>query len=205
MNLVKPTRPVRDPGEFTRQFQWFDHETVEQPDGRLAQFSYDSKKPEEGWQFACWKDRYGFTLLEGDDQTGEFAQLLLDSTPEKRAERQRAEALRRAKADPKLVREVGDFSKFVLPVIANCTAAPISDLLAVQPLSTPKSTPKSTPLMALEFSDGLRGRPKPPPVGPDELLHSYEYGGVLSERGGWFVTHRDHPDRVLRYRLNYLS
>jgi hypothetical protein len=35
-------------------------------------------------------------------------------------------------------------------------------------------------------------------VGPDEELWAYKYGGVLSMRSGWYVTHLSNPYRILR-------
>lgn len=44
-----------------------------------------------------------------------------------------------------------------------------------------------------------------PVVGDNEVLHPYEYGGMLAERGGWFVTNKNDPCRVLRYRQDWMS
>jgi len=39
----------------------------------------------------------------------------------------------------------------------------------------------------------------------DEVLHKYEYGGILSMRGGWYITHKDHPTLILFSKNTRLS
>jgi hypothetical protein len=45
-----------------------DHETILQPDGRIAVFEYDSDKNKEGWVFAGWKDAHDFGIWGNDDR-----------------------------------------------------------------------------------------------------------------------------------------
>lgn len=39
----------------------------------------------------------------------------------------------------------------------------------------------------------------------DEQLHCYEYGGVMSKRGGFYITPRDNPNKVLRVKGVWMS
>ncbi len=206
-DLRQPNRQPRL-NPFAHGIRHYDYEEVEQSNGLLAQFTWDSSKPEEGWQFNCWRDQQRFILLQGNAQVGEFAQLLLDSTPEKNAareeERRKKEQERRAKLPKETPeQEVGRWKKFMVPVMTRVQDAPVlSDLVSVQPMARPST--HFTPLQAV-FTGELRGKPPRPVCGPDEELHQYVYGGVSAERGGWFVTSKSDPGRVLRYRMDWLS
>lgn len=141
MKLTLPIRAPRDEPSL-KDYQHFDHETVTQDDGRRAQFTWDSQEADKGWQFSCWRDEQNFILLEGENQVGELARLLLDSTLAKNRERHEAWLEREAKR-PKLSPEeqLINFSKFMLPIIAN--VAPdliIGDILSVQPMAESEST-----------------------------------------------------------------
>lgn len=76
--------PIREPrNEPNLAFgNYWDHEVVKQENGRLAAFSWQSAERAKGWQFMHWQDAQGFVLLEGDQQTNETAQMLLNSVCE---------------------------------------------------------------------------------------------------------------------------
>ena len=42
-------------------------------------------------------------------------------------------------------------------------------------------------------------------VADDEELHAYVYGGVLSQRGGWFVVKKNNPNRIIKSKQTWLS
>ncbi len=42
-------------------------------------------------------------------------------------------------------------------------------------------------------------------IADDEELHAYEYGGTLSQRGGWFVVSIFDPYKILRSKQTWLS
>ncbi len=154
--------------------------------------------------------------LRGADQVGELARLLLDSTPERNAARRRAE--REAREEVALARRAGgepeaplfSFDRFVMPVIASCAADSIMDhLVGIQPMCSPAGAPviKFEVVHAGQLErerDGYEAALRAM-LAPGEELHAYRYGGVLPERGGYFVTHRDAPDRVLRYVQTMMS
>lgn len=194
-----PARPLRnEPSLESPDYPYYDHEAVVQADGRIAAFSGHSHAREKGWQFAGWKDAQGFWILEGDEQIGELAQRLLDSTEEKNQARHEAWLAAEAKR-PKPAPV--DFGKFTFPLITVAMPAPIlADLVAVQPMALPSN---SKPVF--EFVAGPYVPPPPPTVADGETLHAYKYGGVLSERGGWFVTKKGDLTRVLRYRQDMMS
>lgn len=270
MNLPDPStlrRPDRDPrpNPHAMGLRHRDFAEVPQANGLAAQFEWDSENPTAGWQFACWRDSQRFILLLGADQTGEFARLLLDSTQERRREREEAERRRettkyfesigftvewdstgtlytlrlgddamvvdsskislgalidkmvRDEIDAPLVmvtavcreedRKRSAFGQFTMPVIKSVMAgAPIlTDLVSVQPMSAPPMSGKTLFKLEAVSAGPLLGKKPTPTCGPDEELHEYVYGGVLSERGGWFVTPKGDRTRVLRYRMDWLS
>lgn len=80
--MIFPSRPHREVPEYIRKGNYttfYDHENVVQEDGRIVQFNWSLGEEEKGWQFACYRDKYDFRIFEGDEQTGEFAQLLIKS------------------------------------------------------------------------------------------------------------------------------
>jgi len=42
-------------------------------------------------------------------------------------------------------------------------------------------------------------------VAEDEELHAYVYGGILSERGGWFVVKKNDPNKIIRSTQTWMS
>ncbi len=196
-----PERPLRyEPSLESHDYPYYDQATVVQEDGRIAAFVGNSHERAKGWVFCGWMDSQGFWILEGERQTDKFAQTLLDSTDEKNKARHEArlEAERqRVKKSPK--ESAIDFSKFAMPAIANVAPGGVlTDLVSVQPMKAPTAS-----VFKLEF--GPYVPPPPPTVGHDEDLHAYRYGGILSERGGWFVTKKGDLTRVLRYRQDMMS
>jgi len=45
----------------------------------------------------------------------------------------------------------------------------------------------------------------PVKVADDEEIHAYVYGGVLSQRGGWFVVKKNNPNKIIRSKQTWLS
>lgn len=139
----------------------------------------------------------GFMPLVGDDQCGEFAQLLLASD----------RSLPRPPPPP-----LPDFSQpFHFPVIANLGPLPelnLADIVSVQPMTAPP-----TGMMRLEFITAEESKAMhdaelaayTADLGEGEVLREFEFGGILSMRGGYFVTHKDRPNLVLRYAVTRMS
>ncbi len=207
MTLKLPSRPIRtEPSLEGHGYPYYDHQTVLQEDGRIASFSGSSDARDKGWVFQGWKDAQHFWILEGDDQIGSHAQTLLDSTEAKNQARHEAWLAEEAKR-PKLTPEqqLDGFRAFVFPVIESAMAnVPIlASLVGVQPMSAP--TGELAEVLKLEIRDHTYVPPPDPTVADDEELHAYKYGGVLSERGGWFVTKKGDLTRVLRYRQDWMS
>ena len=42
-------------------------------------------------------------------------------------------------------------------------------------------------------------------IADDEEIHAYVYGGILAERGGWFVVKKDNPNKIIRSKQTWLS
>ena len=42
-------------------------------------------------------------------------------------------------------------------------------------------------------------------IAEDEEIHAYVYGGILSERGGWFIVKKNDPKRIIRSIQTWLS
>jgi len=42
-------------------------------------------------------------------------------------------------------------------------------------------------------------------IADDESIHAYKYGGVLSERGGWFIVKKNEPNKIIRSKQTWLS
>jgi len=42
-------------------------------------------------------------------------------------------------------------------------------------------------------------------IADDESIHPYEYGGPLSERGGWFIVKKDEPNKIIRSKQTWMS
>lgn len=42
-------------------------------------------------------------------------------------------------------------------------------------------------------------------LGEDEVLHKYEHGGVMSMRGGWYITQKDHPALIILVKQTRMS
>jgi hypothetical protein len=42
-------------------------------------------------------------------------------------------------------------------------------------------------------------------IADDEEIHAYVYGGVLSQRGGWFVVKKAQPYKIIRSKMTWLS
>lgn len=80
----------------------------------------------------------------------------------------------------------------------------LDSFVGVQSMSAPARRELAEALK-LEIKDYTYTPPPPPTVTDDEELHVYKYGGVLSERGGWFVTKKGDLTHVLRYRQDWMS
>lgn len=76
--MILPSRPPRNEPTL-EAYNYYDHEKVVQEDGRIAAFSFQSKKRNEGWKFVGYQDKHGFHIWEEKDRVTAYAQLLLDS------------------------------------------------------------------------------------------------------------------------------
>jgi hypothetical protein len=140
-----PDRPPRNE-PYLEKYNYYDHETAVQEDGKIALFSFESKKRKKGWVFSCYVDEYGFKIWEEEDRFARWddkwtiEQLLLCSRGKK-------------------------YSLHYPP-------------------------------------DDLNKDFK---LGEDEELWPYSYGGILSGRGGWYITKKDNPMKVIRSIQTWLS
>lgn len=88
-------------------------------------------------------------------------------------------------------------------------APSLTEVMSVQPMTSPISVPvipmtiltkemvedrkkKELQIMSEGLQDG-------------EILKEYEFGGWLSMRGGYFVVHKDEPNKILRYYQTRMS
>ena len=139
-----PTREPRNEPTLEK-YNYYDHESVEQEDGRFASFIFENDKRKEGWRFQGYEDKFGFRIWEEKDHEARwddkftYEQVLLDSN------------------DP-------------------------------------------DPYHSLKESFGPDFR-----VADDEEIRAYVYGGVLSQRGGWFVVKKNQPYHIIRSIQTWLS
>lgn len=42
-------------------------------------------------------------------------------------------------------------------------------------------------------------------IDDDEEIHNYEYGGILSKRGGVFITKKNNPFKIIKYQGLWMS
>lgn len=130
-----PLRPIRE-NKFSLGLPYYDHEVIEQYDGKLANFSIRSDELDKGWVFNYFEDEFGFRIVQ-PDETEKFDIVLKSEIP------------------------VGKRAIFLR-----------NEMAAVQ---------------------------------GNEQLHCYEYGGVLSKRGGFYITPRDNSNKVLRVKGVWMS
>lgn len=143
--MKTPTRPIRTVDPFTSNYDYYDHETVEQDDGTLATFSISNHTQEKGWVFQNMVDKYGFMLWEDKDRQ-------------------------------KMWNDKITIEQFLL--LSKCE----SSHYTIQECFGP----------AFKISN-------------DEFIYPYEYGGVLSGRGGWFVVKKNEPNKIIRSKQIWLS
>jgi hypothetical protein len=70
MSQIAISYPTRQPRHepSLEEYNYYDHEIVIQPDGRMAKFSFQSKQRDLGWQFDYYEDVDGFRIwTEKDD------------------------------------------------------------------------------------------------------------------------------------------
>jgi len=138
--MIFPTRPPRNEPSLEK-YNYYDHEKVVQEDGRIAAFTWESKRKVDGWRFTGYKDKHNFDIWSDEDRIRQYyhgytvQQLLLDSKKE-----------------------------------------------MLDPFEA--------------ISEGIK---------PEEAGYKYEYGGMLSGRGGIFVVNRKEPNKIIRARMDWMS
>ena len=207
--MKTPARPPRNEPTLEK-YTYYDSEVVVQPSGERAAFTWSSNKKELGWVFDHWEDEAGFVLLPLKERDDKFAQLLIDSEcdDERRSIKHPPEP---KKPSMPVEEQLGKFDKWIFPAIKNMAPGEdiISALVSVQPMTAPTDAVIHfmTPAEVAESDNrekawlDLINRL----LKPHEVLKQYVYGGILSERGGYFVVNECDPTKVLRYRQTWLS
>ena len=137
IDMIYPTRKIREVGEFTAKFNYYDNEKVVQEDGKIAVFTISRDTQNDGWKFDHYIDHRGFMVWTKEDHDLRW--------------------------DDKLT-----YEQLLL--------------ISEKPYNANDVKYELTPNFALE---------------ENEVLHKYEYGGIMSMRGGWYITHKDHPPLIL--------
>ena len=82
MKMKKPNRKPRNEPSLEK-YTYYDHENVVQDDGiTIINFTWNNKEKDKGWQFSHFEDSHGFRLLSIEEQTDDYAQLLMSSSKE---------------------------------------------------------------------------------------------------------------------------
>ncbi|MCX6654472.1 MAG: hypothetical protein NTY03_05045 [Candidatus Bathyarchaeota archaeon] len=68
MDMTLPSRPPKKRESYHLGLSYNDHESVVQPDGRIAVFEFSSAKKAKGWVFAGWKDAHDFGIWDNNDR-----------------------------------------------------------------------------------------------------------------------------------------
>lgn len=144
-----------------------------------------------------------WNILTGDEQIGEQAQTILDA--EITSWNPTATAMPESTWVPQLPKD-SDFSALKFPVAKVVDAPVIHRLVSVEPVEESDSK-----VFYLDISKDLEAEITAEynyyakDIVNGEVMKRFVYGGVLSQRGGYFVVHKDHPDRVLRYAQIWMS
>jgi hypothetical protein len=137
--MICPTRPIRTVDAFTSKYNYYDHETVIQEDGRIAKFTITNHTRDKGWIFQGYEDKYGFCIWDDEDRSAKWDNTLT--------------------MEMHLLRSVRE-------------SVNVNDVIH-------------------EFGNNFS-------LNENELLLSYEYGGIMSQRGGYLIVHKDNPTKILR-------
>lgn len=87
MDMVLPSRPPRNEPSLEK-YNYYDHETALQPDGRIAAFEFEAHKRKDGWKFVGYQDVNRFHIWTEKDRARMWddkitiEQLLLESKGE---------------------------------------------------------------------------------------------------------------------------
>jgi len=141
----------------------------------------------------------GWVVLNGENQFGEEAKRIVESDT----------SLPRAPIKPQPPIDWEKLSTFVSPVVRkNFPELIQKDFVSVQPMALPTGAVFEFDFITAEES-ALRKKKSWDKMGEGlqegEILKQYMYGGCLSERGGWFVVHKDTPHLVRRYCQTWMS
>lgn len=139
-----------------------------------------------------------FIKLKGEEQFGFFAQLLIRSDASLPKEELKV-GLEQERILP---------THIVFPLIKSMEDMPIlADIFATQTMADPDI---AIPIEILSEEESKRRSQEEfdfysVDLAEGEDLKRYVYGGFLSERGGFYVIHKDRPDLVLRYAQTWMS
>jgi hypothetical protein len=140
-----------------------------------------------------------WVVLTGEDQFGDEAKRILEGDTSRP----------RAPIKPQPPIDWGNLSKFSMPVIKQLAPDTVlKDLVSVQPMDLPLDPAFKFTFVTTEESARRKKESRDKmseELQEGEILKQYMYGGCLSERGGWFVVHKDTPYLVRRYRPTWMS
>lgn len=143
-------------------------------------------------------------VLTGEEQCDEHAQRILNSDTSLPPPPPSIKA-------PSPEVQLENWKTFVMPLVGKvCPELPIlTDIVSIHPLSMPSSSSlfkfehiteeeskRRRQAVLDKMNEGLQ---------EGEILKKYCYGGMLAERGGWFVIHKDTPHLVRRYCQTRMS
>jgi hypothetical protein len=210
--VIVPTKELPGP----RNWSFREVEKIPQEDGQIAVFFFDSEKPDLGWMFDHLEDKWGFIQIRNEGK-GDFAKLLLESEcdADRKLKSTGKHHLRPAKDPEPISAEERErrWSQFAFPIIIKNIAPGdyiMGSFLSVQPMTGPIPAEFTIPFRVVTEDESRAEKISEleyfnQALGPDELLKQYVYGGILAERGGYFIVHKDRPDQALRYQQTWLS
>ena len=101
-------------------------------------------------------------------------------------------------------------AEWIAPLVKGKNMPVLTDIVSVQPMSVPsnqvfhfdhESYTKEDRAQELQDEwDGIAAT-----LLSGEVLHKYKYGGILAERGGYYTTTKDDPNKVLRFVQTLIS
>lgn len=140
-----------------------------------------------------------WVTLEGDDQCGEHARLMLESDT----------SLPKPPVPEFPPPDPEKWKNFAVPVInVSWPIIDVFDIVRVQPM-----TASCSEIIKWDFVDENESARRQEATMAElrkelqegEILKSYCYGEILAERGGWFIVHKDTPHLVRRYCQTWMS
>lgn len=73
-----PNRSPRKTPIGCEGMNYYDHEDVVQPDGKIASFSWSKNEESLGWVFQCYKDPYGFVIVNQNEPYSWYVDTMLN-------------------------------------------------------------------------------------------------------------------------------